>query len=63
MEMFKVELAYFDFFSIFYYLTQLKISFTEKDLTLNEIAKAQLEKHIAKTQFIVFQEQAVPYYL
>jgi hypothetical protein len=63
VELFKVELAYFDYFSIFYYLTQLKISYTEKDLALNTIAKAQLEKHIAKTQFIVFQEQAVSYYL
>lgn len=63
VELFKLELAYFDYFSIFYYLTQLKISFTEKDLALNTFAKAQLEKHIAKTQFIVFQEQAVPYYL
>jgi hypothetical protein len=61
IELDKVELGYCDYFSLFFYLTQLKISFSEKDKILNTYAQTELDNYITKTNFIVFKELAKNY--
>jgi len=61
IELDKVELGYCDYFSLFFYLTQLKISFSEKDKILNTYAQTELNNYITKTNFIVFKELAKNY--
>lgn len=61
VELDKVELGYYDYFALFYYLTQLKISFAEKDKATNFHVQIEIKKHIAKTNFIVFEDLAEKY--
>jgi hypothetical protein len=61
IELDKVELGYCDYFSLFFYLTQLKISFSEKDKILNTYAQTELNNYITKTNFIVFKDLAKNY--
>ena len=61
IELDKVELGYCDYFSLFFYLTQLKISFSEKDKILNTYAQIELDNYITKTNFIIFKELATNY--
>lgn len=63
VELEKVELGYYDYISLFYYLTQIKISFSENDLQTNKQAVATLKKIVAKTKFKRFEEIAVTYVL
>lgn len=48
VELEKVELGYYDYISLFYYLTQIKISFSENDLQTNKLAVATLKKNSRK---------------
>ena len=61
IELDKVELGYCDYFSLFFYLTQLKISFSEKDKILNTYAQIELDNYITITNFIIFKELATNY--
>lgn len=63
VELDKVELGYYDYFALFYYLTQLKISFAEKDKATNFHVQIEIKKHIAKTNFIVFEKLSYMYQL
>jgi hypothetical protein len=58
VELDKVELGYYDYFSLFFYLTQLKISYSEKDQQLNLNAQMQIKKYISKTNFQFFEQLA-----
>lgn len=57
----KVELGYFNYISLFYYLTQIKISYNENDIETNKKAIINLKKNIEKTKFIRFEEVAASY--
>jgi hypothetical protein len=61
IELDKVEIGYYEYLSLFYYLTQLKISFSEKNKTTNELSKKHLNLFIKKTKFIRFEEVAASY--
>jgi hypothetical protein len=61
VELEKVELGYFSYISLFYYLTQIKISYSENDIETNKKAIINLKKNIEKTQFIRFEEVAASY--
>lgn len=63
VELEKVELGYFHYISLFYQLTKIKISFSEKDLQTNKTALANLDELIAKTNFIRFKIAAKNYSL
>jgi hypothetical protein len=59
----KVELGYFEYISIFYYLTLLKISFAEQDAQLNDSAHQALSLSILKTKFVRFEIEMKKYLL
>jgi hypothetical protein len=61
VELEKVELGYFNYISMFYYLTQIKISYSENDIETNKKAVMNLKKNIAKTFFLRFEEVAASY--
>ena len=63
IELDKVEIGYYEYLSLFYYLTQLKISFSENDVRTNELSKKHLNLFIKKTKFIRFEEVAIQYSL
>ena len=50
----KIELSYYDYISLFYYHTQVKISHLDNDLKTNTLAYTALEKIVVKTGFIKF---------
>jgi len=54
IELDKIELSYYDFVSLFYYHTQLKISHLDNDLKTNTLAHNALKKIVLKTGFIKF---------
>jgi hypothetical protein len=54
IELDKIELSYYDYISLFYYHTQLKISHLENDLKINMTAYSALRKIVLKTGFIKF---------
>lgn len=57
VELEKVELGYFEYISMFYYLTKLKISASENDLKLNNLTQLALQSSIDKTNFVRFQDE------
>lgn len=59
VELEKVELGYYDYISLFYYLTKIRISFSENDLQTNKLAVATLKKIVEKTKFKRFEEIAI----
>jgi hypothetical protein len=61
VELDKVELGYYDYFSLFFYLTKLKISFSENDRILNSEIQKQIKRYISKTDFIIFEKLAKNY--
>lgn len=58
VELEKVEIGYYDYISMFYYLTKIKISFSENDITANKEAIYILNELVNKTKFKRFQKQA-----
>ena len=52
----KVELSYYDYISLFYYQTKIKISHLENDDITNAASFLILEKLVLKTGFIKFLE-------
>jgi hypothetical protein len=63
VELDKIELGYYDYFSLFYYLTKLKISFSEKDKSSNKKELMQLNRYIEKTNFFAFKKLSIKYQL
>ncbi len=63
VELDKIELGYFDYISMFYYLTYVKISYSENDLKSNKLALDSLYKIIKRTNFILFDYVASRYTL
>lgn len=59
----KVELSYYDFVSLFYYQTKIKISHLENDDIVNAASFLILEKLVLKTGFIKFLEISKKYLL
>jgi hypothetical protein len=59
----KVELSYYDYVSLFYYQTKIKISYSEKDLIANTNSFLVLEKLVVKTGFTKFLEVSKKYIL
>ena len=59
----KVELSYYDYVSLFYYLTKIKISHLESDAITNAASFLILEKLVLKTGFIKFLEISRKYLL
>jgi hypothetical protein len=59
----KVELSYYDYVSLFYYQTKIKISHSENDFTANENSFLVLKKLVVKTGFIKFLEVSKKYIL
>ena len=59
----KVELSYYDYVSLFYYLTKIKISHLESDVITNAASFLILEKLVLKTGFIKFLEISRKYLL
>lgn len=51
----KVEIGYFDYVNLFYYLVLLKISFVENDAITNQTAQVKLNDLIRKTKFKAFE--------
>ena len=52
----KVELSYYDYISLFYYQTKIKISHLEVDEITNTASFLIIEKLVLKTGFIKFLE-------
>ena len=52
----KVELSYYDYVSLFYYQTKIKISYLESDAIANAASFLILKKLVLKTGFIKFLE-------
>jgi hypothetical protein len=52
----KVELSYYDYVSLFYYQTKIKISYLESDAITNAASFLILKKLVIKTGFIKFLE-------
>ena len=50
----KVELSYYDYVSMFYYQTQIKVSYTENDIETNTKAYLSLKKIVLKTNYTQF---------
>ncbi len=63
VELDKVELGYFEYISMFYYLTQLKISAYENDTKLNNFARLALQSIVVKTKFVRFEIEMKKYLL
>lgn len=59
----KVELGYFEYVQIFYYLTILKISFSEKNRLLNKNAKHKIMLLVKITNFKKFKIESEKYIL
>jgi hypothetical protein len=59
----KVELSYYDYISLFYYQTKIKISHLEEDTITNAASFLILEKLVLKTGFIKFLEISKRYLL
>ena len=59
----KVELSYYDYVSLFYYQTKIKISHLENDDITNAASFLILEKLVLKTGFIKFLEISRKYLL
>jgi hypothetical protein len=59
----KVELSYYDYISLFYYQTKIKISHLEEDAITNAASFLILEKLVLKTGFIKFLEISKRYLL
>ena len=49
-----VEIGYYDYLSLFYYYTKLKISFSEKAIEINRNALKNIKLHVKKTGFKLF---------
>lgn len=54
----KVEIGYYDYISLFYYLTMIKISYAENDIIVNKKAIYMLNGLVNKTKFKRFQKIA-----
>ena len=52
----KIELSYYDYVSLFYYQTKIKISYLESDTITNAASFLILKKLVLKTGFIKFLE-------
>jgi hypothetical protein len=49
-----VEIGYYDYLSLLYYYTKLKISFSEKAIEINRNALKNIKLHVKKTGFKLF---------
>lgn len=58
VELEKVELGYYEYVALFYQLTKLKISFTEKDIEENIKTYAILNELVNNTKLTKFQSEA-----
>jgi hypothetical protein len=63
VELEKIEIGYYDYIALFYYLTALKISFKENNKPANMRIHKVLQKLIKKTRFLRFEEQASEFVL
>lgn len=59
----RVEIAYQDYVALFYYLTKMKISFSENELRANVEAFKNLNFHVKKTSFNLFLKESKEYCL
>jgi len=59
----KVELSYYEYVSLFYYQTKIKISHSENDAIANANSFLVLKKLVVKTGFIKFLEVSQKYIL
>ena len=59
----KIELSYYDYVSLFYYQTKIKISYLESDTITNAASFLILKKLVLKTGFIKFLEISKKYLL
>ncbi|MGV1011657.1 MAG: hypothetical protein ACOYBS_04350 [Flavobacterium sp.] len=58
VELEKVELGYYEYVALFYQLTRIKISFTEKNIVENKIAYSIVNELVNKTKLIKFKSEA-----
>lgn len=61
IELEKVEIGYFDYVNLFYYLAILKISFVENDVITNQMANNKLYDLIRKTKFKAFERVSLKF--
>lgn len=61
VELGKVEIGYIDYISLFYHLTNMKISFSENDPTANGNSKNEIRKIVAKTKFSKIENELLKY--
>jgi hypothetical protein len=59
----EVELSYYDYISLFYYLTKMKISHAEKATTVNAMAFFMVTQLVSKTGFVKFLAASEKYIL
>jgi hypothetical protein len=59
----EVELSYYDYISLFYYLTKMKISHAERATTVNAMAFFMVTKLVSKTGFVKFLTASEKYIL
>jgi hypothetical protein len=57
----KVEIGYYEYIKLFYYLTNLKISYKENDIMANKLTSKNLQKCILKTKFNRFSLELKKY--
>lgn len=58
VELEKVELGYYEYVALFYQLTKIKISFTEKNLEVNNKSYNILNELVNKTKLFMFKSEA-----
>jgi hypothetical protein len=63
VELGRIELGYVDYISLFYYLTKIKISFSENDITTNMKSIAIIKKLVVHTKFLRFESETHKYSL
>ena len=59
----KIELSYYEYISLFYYLTKMKISHAENAVKMNAAAFVTLEQLVVKTGFVKFLAASEKYIL
>jgi len=63
VELEKVELGYYEYVALFYHLTELKISFTEKNKNTNKTSYTLLNALVNRTKLIKFKSEAQKFLL
>ncbi len=58
IELDKIELSYFEYVSLLYYLTQLKISYAEGDIETNKQTYENIKHLVLETGFLLFLSKA-----